>query len=101
MTVAQIDREMTAKELTEWMVYYSVEPFGGAREDYRAALVSSIVANVNGAKVKPDDFIKPWNYKEEQAARVEAESGDAFNAQQKAQMTLLKALGGGHGNKAS
>jgi hypothetical protein len=97
MTVAQLDKTMTAKELTEWMVYYSIEPFGGAREDYRAALVSSVLANVNGAKVTPEEFIRPWSFKEEMAARVEAESGDVFNSTQKSQMTLLRALGGGNG----
>lgn len=101
MTVAQLDREMSAKEFTEWMVYYSIEPFGGAREDYRAALVSSVIANVNGSKLQPNDIIKPWSFKDEQAARVDQETSDAFNSKQKSQMTLLKALGGGHGNKAN
>ena len=96
MTVAQLDREMSAKELTEWMIYYSIEPFGGAREDYRAALVSSTIANVKGVKVTPNDFIKPWSYQEEMAARVDAEC-DSFSSSQRSQMTLLRALGGMNG----
>jgi hypothetical protein len=89
---------MTAKEFTEWMVYYSVEPFGGAREDFRASLQASVVANANGAKVAPHDFIKPWSFADEQRARVEAEAG-GFSSDQKSQMTLLRALGGGNGNQ--
>lgn len=98
-TVAEIDREMSSKELTEWMVFYSIEPFGGAREDYRAALISSITANVHGAKVKPDDFIKPWSFTDEQRARVDAEAGDAFSSKQLEQMTFMRSLGGINGNK--
>ena len=97
MTVAQIDREMSAKEFTEWMVYHSVEPFGGAREDYRAALQASVTANVNGAKLTPFDLIKPWSYHEELEARTDAEVGDKLSSTQKSQITLFKALGAQHG----
>ena len=97
MTVAQIDREMSAKEFTEWMYYHSIEPFGGAREDYRAALQASVTANVNGAKIKPEELIKPWNYQEELEARTEHECGDRLSSTQKSQITLFKALGAQHG----
>lgn len=33
--------------LTEWMAYYCIEPFGEYRADYRAGLISSVIAEVN------------------------------------------------------
>lgn len=41
---------MTSREFAEWMAYYGLEPFGERRADYRAALISSVIANVNRAK---------------------------------------------------
>ena len=98
MTVSQIDREMTAKELTEWMVFYSIEPFGPAREDYRAALQASITANAAGAKVQPDEIIKPWSFQEEQRARQDALDEDKFNAQQEAQIAMMRSMMGASKN---
>lgn len=42
------------------MAYYSIEPFGSVREDYRAGLISAAVANSSGnykKALKPTDFI--------------------------------------------
>lgn len=95
MTVGQIDREMSSKEFAEWMIYYSTEPFGPAREDFRAALQCSIAANVAGTKSSYDDFIKPWSYVEEQRERFTAENPDIFDTKQEAQIALFKSMMGG------
>lgn len=36
---------VTSRDLTEWMAYYSVEPFGEREHEYRAALIASTMAN--------------------------------------------------------
>ena len=51
---------MTSYELSEWMAYSSLEPFGEIREDYRAGLICATIANASGNYKKhltPDDFI--------------------------------------------
>ena len=94
MTVGQLDRTMSSRELTEWMVYFSIEPFGPAQEDYRASLLASVVANCNGAKTQPDDFIKPFSFAEYAAAKKEQEEQERFSRQQEAQMAILKRMMG-------
>jgi len=43
------------------MAYYSIEPFGEWREDYRAALICSVLANIHAGsrskKFSPKDFM--------------------------------------------
>lgn len=95
MTVAQIDATMSSRELTEWMLYYSFEPFGEARQDYRTALQCSIAANVAGSKAKPTDFIQPFDPVEHIKTREAEADPDGFTMAQRKQMTLLKAFGGG------
>lgn len=54
-------RRLTAKQFLEWEHYARLEPFGELRADYRAALIASVIANVNrGSKQKPytlEDFL--------------------------------------------
>jgi len=58
-------REMLASlgsdELTEWMAYYQLEPFGDYRADYRSGVVASTFANAHRAKdanpFRPEDFM--------------------------------------------
>lgn len=62
MTVRELENRMSARELSEWMAYYAIEPFGEQREDYRAGLLAATVANCAGAGKKgkalqPTDFI--------------------------------------------
>jgi len=45
MTVTDLLRRMDSAELTEWMAFYSVEPFGDARGDIQAAIVAATMAN--------------------------------------------------------
>ena len=91
MLVSDIDARMSSRELTEWMIYYGMEPFGPAREDYRAALVSSTIANCHGNKLKPQDFIKPY----ERPKRDDTTSDPAkFNREQEKQMAIFKAMMG-------
>jgi len=57
MTVNELLARIGAAELTEWMAYYNLEPFGDTRADIRSAIVASTVANTaRDAKRKPQPF---------------------------------------------
>ena len=60
-TVKQLLAEMDSAELTEWMAYDQVEPFGEWRADLRAGIVASTIANAlrgRGSRpFRPEDFI--------------------------------------------
>jgi len=67
-TVSQLSRELSSKELTEWMAFYSLEPFDDLRADLRAGIISSTIANAHrtkGKAFKPSDFM-PYLEKEEE-----------------------------------
>jgi len=59
MTVREMENRLSSQELAEWMAYYSIEPFGATRDDYRAGLLAATVANCAGSKraLQPTDFI--------------------------------------------
>lgn len=63
---------MSSAELTEWMAFYSLEPFGGDVPFLGSAITSSIIANSNRKKgtkaMKPEDFIPKFEKKREQSA---------------------------------
>lgn len=52
---------MPASELTEWMAFYRLEPFGVERDNYHAGLIASLLYNVHRGKknspMSPDDFM--------------------------------------------
>ena len=66
-TVKELSEKIDSRELTEWMVYYSMEPWGSQIEGYRDALSCATVANAGlfscAPKVlktnpfKPKDFL--------------------------------------------
>ena len=89
MTVGELDDRMSSREFTEWMIYSQIEPFGPARLDYHAALISTVVANSNGNKMSPDDFIKPF---EIESREVEVIEEDEFSAKQLQMMSIFKAM---------
>ncbi len=39
-------RRNTPRQIQDWLIYEQLEPFGELRDDYRAALVASEVANL-------------------------------------------------------
>lgn len=41
-TVAEIESDMSAKELLEWMAYDQIEPFGTVRDNFHAAIVAAM-----------------------------------------------------------
>lgn len=59
--MSQLLRELDSAELTEWMAYEQMEPFGETRADLRAGIVASTVANHGMAELKrparPSDYM--------------------------------------------
>jgi hypothetical protein len=54
---------MDSRELSEWMAFDLVEPIGGRRSDYQAAIIASTVANANRGKgrvLQVNDFIPEY-----------------------------------------
>lgn len=57
-------RRMSSVELTEWMAFYQVEPFGTDVDMLGHAITASTIANVNRGKdqkaYSPKDFMPEW-----------------------------------------
>jgi len=77
--------EMSSRQLSEWMAFAAVEPFGDdeRQAEYRSALVASTIANVNrDPKRKPietDKFMRePYLDKEEMDPQALAEKAFAM-----------------------
>ena len=68
-----------SRELSEWMAYYSIEPFGEWRADLRQAITSMVIANANRSKkqrtYKVKDFMpfdKPRKRKQQTPEEMQA-----------------------------
>ena len=63
MPVGELLSRISSRELTEWMAFFSLEPWGSEVEDWRAGLIASTIANVNRDPKKrrkpyePSDFM--------------------------------------------
>lgn len=63
MPVGELLGRISSRELTEWMAFFSLEPWGTEVEDWRAGLIASTIANVNRDPKKrrkpyePEDFM--------------------------------------------
>lgn len=59
---------MSGRELTEWMAFYSIEPFGGDTQYVGSAITSATVFNANRGKdvdpAKVEEFMPKWSRKE-------------------------------------
>lgn len=66
MSVRQAQREIDSAEFTEWLAYYSMEPFGEQIADIRHGIAVSTLANINrDSKQRKEayevsDFV-PWH----------------------------------------
>lgn len=63
MTVGELLRRISSRELSEWMAYYQLEPWGTEQDDWRAGMIAATIANVNRDPKKrrkpyePSDFM--------------------------------------------
>jgi len=66
MTVGELLTRISSHELSEWMAYEQVQPFGDARADVHAGIVAATIANVNRdpkrqkKPFRPQDFMPRW-----------------------------------------
>ena len=49
--------EMTSAQLSGWMQYYDVEPWGQYPEERRMATLATLTANCHGAHCRADEFM--------------------------------------------
>lgn len=65
MPAGELLARMSSHELSEWMAFYQIEPFGLAPADLRAGIVASTIANANRGKdakaFRPEDFVPTWD----------------------------------------
>lgn len=61
MTVGEMLSRMSAAELTEWMAFYKLEPFGDERADLRAGVVAATIVNVHRTS-KNDPIAQPMDF---------------------------------------
>lgn len=47
MTVGELLARISSEELTEWMAFSDLEPFGDERADVRSGIVAATIANAN------------------------------------------------------
>lgn len=61
MTVAELGQRMSSRELSEWMAYYQIEPFGEEVADLRHGIQTATMVNLQmdrkSKQVKPSDFM--------------------------------------------
>ena len=56
---------MPSRLLDEWIAFFNLEPFGAFQDEFRAGMVTSIVANTaRDEKEKPDPY-KPTDFMRE------------------------------------
>lgn len=73
---------MSSEELTEWIAYYDIDPFGSARSDLNSAVIAQTIANVNrGQNQLPysvQDFMPQFEVKELTPEQEYQKMGIAF-----------------------
>ena len=79
MPVRELLARTGSDELTEWMAFYQLEPFGDFRADLRSAIIASTLANAHRSKegkpFTPEDF-KPFVDKQRRSDQPKASAAD-------------------------
>lgn len=58
--MAQAQREISAREFAEWVAYDAIDPIGRERDDWRAAALLTMLANIHRGKGKPAYKLKQF-----------------------------------------
>lgn len=78
-----------SRDVSEWMAYASIEPFGEERADMRAGIIASVIANVNrdpkrrSQPFTPQDFM-PFIEREDPSVDLSRQLKAAFRQFKKA-----------------
>lgn len=84
MTVAELLNRISSRELSEWMAYAEVEPFGEERADLRSGIIASTVANTARDPKKrkqpytADEFMPQFHTEQPEPKRATLEQQIAF-----------------------
>jgi len=81
--VREAQQRINAAEFSEWLMEYKLDPWGGDRADWRAAMIASTMCNIwSGSKnttYKPADFMPQFNRsKRKKTTREMADAARAF-----------------------
>lgn len=80
MSVAQAQREISAREFGEWVAYDRIEPFGEVRADLRSGIVASVIANANSSRhtFRASEFMPRFEPPKPQTDEEQIQIVDAF-----------------------
>lgn len=59
-TLEELNSRLSSSELTQWMAYYQLEPWGAWRDNWHTAILAKLTFDVNRGKqppVKMDKFM--------------------------------------------
>lgn len=77
-------RRMSSREITEWMMFYQIEPFGSDTQYIGHAITASTVANSNRGKgkkaAKMEDFMPKFERKKAQTVEQQIQFAAALTA---------------------
>lgn len=83
-TVQELLNRISSKELSEWVAYNTIEPFGSRSEYIGSAIVASTIANKDrGKNTRPaevEDFIPSFGPKENQSVESMLQMAEMFTA---------------------
>ena len=94
MTVQELLGRVDSRELTEWMAFYQIEPFGAERGDLQAGIVASTVANVHRDPKKKREPFKPADFMPEFGKRPQSQRRPDWQKQLSFVEKLNAAFGG-------
>jgi hypothetical protein len=76
MTVQEMLARMSSEELSMWMAYEVLEPFGQVRADMRSAQICSTLANINRSKETKPFSVSDFMFRFDQAYLTSAGSDE-------------------------
>lgn len=90
---------ITSTQLSEWMAYYELDPWGGERADLLAGIIASTIANCNRAKnqpaFKPKDFMPRFDDGRRPGHKKPRKTAEERREELKeAALNIVKAFGG-------
>lgn len=53
---------LSSRELTEWMAFYALEPWGSDVESWRFGMIAAVIANVNRDSKKQPRAFTPQDF---------------------------------------
>jgi len=97
MTVRELLERIDSRELTEWAVFFGLEPWGTEVEDWRAALIASTIANSYRDPKRRRKPYEPSDFMPRRAAQAEVEEQSVEEQAQimEAWARILEATHGG------